>query len=119
MSHCKKVIFTMCFPHTPVYSTQDRMPFLDNQNSLIYLGQCKAQPFKFNCAYFCFSALTDNPFSGVTAEPMALGSFCVLLTPMAKVHCPPPPMNKFAFKLHGYIVYFPYEFRPFFVTHPG
>ncbi len=77
-----------------------------------YLGQCKARPFNFVRVFyflffiFYFSALTDIGFSALKSRLIQIEP-CTAVGPplvLAMVHW--PPMNKFACKLHGYIVYF-------------
>ena len=108
-SHSK--LAAMSFP----FSNKTKM-FNENVNPIpikkIYLGQCKARPFNFVRVFyflffiFYFSALTDIGFSALKSRLIQIEP-CTAVGPplvLAMVHW--PPMNKFACKLHGYIVYF-------------
>ncbi len=89
----------------------------------IYLGQCKARPFKFHWVclfcllYFLFQCNTPETLRNTPGilRNLIVGLvhlchwFTILQRSMAKVHW--PPMNKFACKLHGYIVYLGIKFH--------
>ncbi len=76
----------------------------------ISLGQCKARPLNFVLVcflffIFCFSTPTDRTMHPWFYLPQSQRS-------VTKVHW--PPMNKFVCKLHGYIVYFMFDFSCWF-----